>query len=206
MHRHTQRGFTVIEVIIAVTIAGLLLAAALPSAGTWIRNTKIRTAAESISNGLHQARAEAVRRNQPVGFYLVSDAAGATELSDTCALSATSSGWVVSPSSPAAKCATDQSSNTIIALRPQGDTSSGLSVDAKDSTGTAATAVIFSGYGQISNSAPISCVKLSNPADSNTRRLNIAVFPGGQVRMCDPGVSDTNDPRYCVTQGGITCN
>lgn len=206
MTQRHQRGFTVIEVIIAVTIAGLLLAAALPSASTWIRNTKIRTAAESISNGLHQARNEAVRRNQPVGFYLVSDAAGATQLSDTCALSATSSGWVVSPSSPATRCATDQGNNTIIALRPQGDTSSGLSVDAEDSTGTAATAVVFNGYGQISNGSPVSCVKLSNPADSNTRRLNIAIFPGGQVRMCDPGVSDTNDPRYCVTQGGITCN
>ena len=95
MTQRQQRGFTVIEVIIAVTIAGLLLAAALPSAGTWIRNTKIRTAAESISNGLHHARNESVRRNQPVGFYLVSDAAGATQLSDTCALSATSSGWAI---------------------------------------------------------------------------------------------------------------
>ncbi|MBL8318640.1 MAG: GspH/FimT family pseudopilin, partial [Burkholderiaceae bacterium] len=204
MHRHTQRGFTVIEVIIAVTIAGLLLAAALPSAGTWIRNTRIRTAAESISNGLQQARAEAVRRNQPVGFYLVSDAAGATELTDTCALSATSSGWVVSPASPAAKCTTDR--DTFIALRPQGDTSAGLSVDAKDSASTAATAVVFNGYGQISNVSPISCVKVSNPTDAGTRRLNVAIFPGGQVRMCDPGVTDTNDPRYCVTQSGITCN
>ena len=206
MTQRHQRGFTVIEVIIAVTIADLLLAAALPSAGTWIRNTKIRTAAESVSNGLHHARNEAVRRNQPVGFYLVSDAAGATQLSDTCALSATSSGWVVSPSSPAARCATDQASNTILALRTQGDASSGLAVDAKDSTGTAATAVIFNGYGQISNGASISCVKLSNPSDASTRRLNVAIFPGGQVRMCDPGVSDTNDPRYCVAQGGITCN
>lgn len=204
MSRRIQRGFTVIEVIIAVTIAGLLLAAALPSAGTWIRNTKIRTAAESISNGLQQARNEAVRRNQPIGFYLVSDAAGATELTDTCALSATSSGWVVSPASPAAKCASDQ--GTFVAVRPQGDTSSGMTVSAKDSGGTDATAVVFNGYGQIANAAPISCVKVRNPSDSTTRRLNVAIFPGGQVRMCDPGVSDTNDPRYCVGLSGVTCN
>src|SRR5262245_58381829 len=100
-----QRGFTVIEVVIVITIAGLLLAAALPSAGTWIRNSRIRTAAESISTGLQKARNEAVRRNQNVGFYLVSDV-DAISLTNACALSATSSGWVVDVASPAGRCGT----------------------------------------------------------------------------------------------------
>jgi type IV fimbrial biogenesis protein FimT len=190
-----QRGFTIIEVIIAVTIAGFLLAAALPSAGTWIRNTRIRTAAESISSGLQQARNEAVRLNKPISFYLVSDV-DAVSMSDACALSSTSSGWVIAEASPAGKCATSRDS--FIAIRPPGDAATGLAVAATDSTPAAATTVTFNGYGQLANALPITCIRVSNPSDASTRALNIAVNAGGQIRMCDPAVSDSNDPRKCL--------
>jgi type IV fimbrial biogenesis protein FimT len=188
-----QRGFTLIEAVIAIAIAGFLLAAVMPSVGAWMRNSRLRTAAESISVGLQQARAEAVRRNQPVSFYLVSDT-NTMSMSDSCALSSTSSGWVVSMASPAGKCATDI--DTFIALRTPGTTASGLGVNSN------ATTVTFNGYGQVTNATPINCIKLTNTGDSSARKLNIAVNSGGQVRMCDPAVSDSNDPRVC--QG--TCN
>jgi hypothetical protein len=47
------------------------------------------------------------------------------------------------------------------------------------------------------NVLPINCIQLRNTSDSSARKLNIAVNAGGQVRMCDPAVSDTNDPRVC---------
>jgi type IV fimbrial biogenesis protein FimT len=188
-----QRGFTIIEVVIVITIAAFLLAAVMPSVGTWLRNSRLRTAAESITVGLQQARAEAVRRNQPVSFYLVSDT-DALSMSDSCALSSTSSGWVVALASPAGRCATDR--DAFVALRTPGSTANALSVASN------ATTVTFNGYGQITNATPINCIKLSNSGDTSARKLNIAVNAGGQVRMCDPAVSDTNDPRVC--QG--TCN
>lgn len=190
-----QRGFTIIEAVVAITIAGLLLAAALPSAGAWIRNSRIRTAAESISNGLMQARNEAVRRNQSVSFFLVSDA-DPVSMTDACALSANSSGWVISLNSPAGRCATDLAS--FIAMRPAGDGASGLSVAAVDSTAAAATTVTFNGFGQIANAAPVTCIKVRNSNNADTRPLLVAVNPGGQVRMCDPAVTDGNDPRKCL--------
>jgi len=190
-----QRGFTIIEFVIALTLMGFLLAAVMPSAGAWIRNSRLRTAAESISAGLQQARNEAVRRNQPIGFFLVSDA-DAVSMSDGCALSSSSSGWVVSTASPAGKCAADR--DTFIAVRPPGDTAIALRVEAKDAALGAATTVMFNGYGQISNASPISCIKVSNPGDATTRALNIAINAGGQIRMCDPAVTDANDPRVCL--------
>lgn len=189
-----QRGFTVLEVVIAITIAAFILMSAMPSVGTWMRNTRIRTTAESISNGLMQARNEAVRRNQPVSFFLVSDS-DAVSMTDACALSATSAGWVVALASPAGKCATDR--DTFIALRTPGNNAGGLTVSAKDAAASNATTVTFNGYGQISNALPISCIRLTSSSDASARALNIAVHPGGQVRMCDPNVTDGNDPRVC---------
>lgn len=190
-----QRGFTIIEVVIVVAVAAFLLAAVAPSVSAWARNSRIRTAAESISVGLQQTRNEAVRRNRPVSFYLVSDT-DATSMSDSCSLSAASSGWVIALTSPASKCATDR--DTFVAVRPPGNTAQGLNVSAQDSAAGAATTVTFNGYGQVTNALSISCIKLSNSGDAGARALNIAVNPGGQVRMCDPAVTDSNDPRICL--------
>ncbi|HEX6020328.1 MAG TPA: GspH/FimT family pseudopilin [Burkholderiaceae bacterium] len=180
--------------VIAITLAAFILMSAMPSVGTWMRNTRMRSTAESITNGLMHARNEAVRRNQPVGFYLVSDN-DAVSMSDTCALSSTSGGWVVAMASPAGKCATDR--DAFIALRPTGDNGGGLSIAATDAGGSSATTVTFNGYGQISNVLPITCIRVTNAIDSSVRPLNIAVNAGGQVRMCDPQVTDSNDPRVC---------
>ena len=190
-----QRGFTLLEALLVITIAALLLAASLPSAGTWIRNTRIRTAAESISAGMQQARNEAVRRNQPVGFYMVSDA-DAVSMTDGCALSSSSLGWVISLASPAGKCATDR--NNFIALRPPGDTADGLTVAAVDGAAAASSSLMFNGFGQVAGTTPITCVRVSNASDGSARALNIAINPGGQVRMCDPAVTNANDPRICL--------
>jgi len=200
-----QRGFTIIEVVIVVALTAFLLTAVMPSVSAWMRNSRIRTAAESISTGLQQARNEAVRRNQPVGFYMVSDS-DAMSMSDACALSSTSSGWVVALASPAGKCATDR--DTFISLRVAGDTAIGLAVAAKDAGGGNANTVTFNGYGQIADASPISCIKVSNTSDTNARVLALTLNAGGQIRMCDAGVNDSNDPRYCQSPAvpGVGCN
>jgi type IV fimbrial biogenesis protein FimT len=191
-----QRGFTIIEMMIAITIAAFILMAAGPSASAWMRNTRIRNAADSISTGLHQARNEAVRRNQPVGFFLVSDVDGMS-MTDACALSSSSGGWVVALGSPVGKCATDR--DTFIALRPAGDTADGLTVSALDASAlVAANSVTFNGYGQLTGANPLGCIRVRNGADASARGLNIAVNAGGQVRMCDPSITSNSDPRKCA--------
>jgi len=68
--RTTQRGMTLIELMIALAVAGVLFGLAMPTFRAWIQNSQIRTAADAVINGIQLARSEAIRRNKPVEFIL----------------------------------------------------------------------------------------------------------------------------------------
>ena len=53
------RGFTLLELVVPRTITGMLLMLGMPSFTTSLRNSEVRSTAESISNGLRAARSEA---------------------------------------------------------------------------------------------------------------------------------------------------
>ena len=63
-------GFTLIELMIALTVAAVLLMEGVPSFFEFLRNSEIRSTTESIVNGLRLARSEAANRNKPVRFTL----------------------------------------------------------------------------------------------------------------------------------------
>lgn len=75
--RH-NRGFTLIDFMIALTIAGILLSQAIPSFTSVFLDKKLVGEAESIATSLQVARNEAVTRNQPVSFSVLSTPSGAT--------------------------------------------------------------------------------------------------------------------------------
>ena len=196
--RRAARGFSIIEVVITIAVMGILLAAAMPSIGDWLRSVRVRNATEGIVNGLQQARAEAVRRNRPVSFSLVTaDAARPTELSNSCALASNSASWVVSLNSPAGTCGTEPSpGGTLVAKRAAGDGSGGVTVTALQADGTtAASQVTFNGFGQVTNGTAIARIDLSATGGGG-RSLRVLVGNGGAVRSCDPAAS-SGDPRGC---------
>lgn len=195
-----QRGFSLIELMVTVVILLLLVLAAVPSIGTWLDNTRIRNQADSVMGGLQAARAEAVRTNQNVSFWLVSaNAAGA--LDDTCTLSSTSSSWVVSVASPATHCATWQNTAPvkIFSSRAMGGDSARVSVAALTfgTTPTATTTVTFNGFGRVANTTPIGRIDLGGSGGGSYRSLRVVVSPSGSVSLCDPAVSSSTDPRKC---------
>lgn len=63
-------GFTLIELMAVVTIFAILALLGVPMYSTFMANTQIRSAAESITGGLRLAQAEAVKRNGRVEFVL----------------------------------------------------------------------------------------------------------------------------------------
>lgn len=77
---------------VAVLAVGASLAA--PGAATLLANRKVQGAAQSILDGLHQARIEALRRNAPVRFTLAGTGWSLTQVSSGDALrSFASSEW-----------------------------------------------------------------------------------------------------------------
>jgi type IV fimbrial biogenesis protein FimT len=65
-----QRGFTIIELLVTVTLVAIGASLAVPGAASMIANRRVQGAAQSILDGLQQGRSEAVRRNVPVRFTL----------------------------------------------------------------------------------------------------------------------------------------
>ena len=83
------RGFTMLELMIAIAIAGVLLALALNSFNTMLASSQSRTSAESLLSGLRMARSEAIKRNVPMRFQMMSS------VDNTCDYSSSSPLWVV---------------------------------------------------------------------------------------------------------------
>jgi type IV fimbrial biogenesis protein FimT len=182
---------TLIELVVTLTVLGLLLAVAMPGMSDWMRSTRIRNAAESVQNGLSKARMEAMRRNQAITFWMVSDR------SNSCALSSSSGSWVVSVNDPSSLCATPEPTTALI-VEAYGarDGAADVVVAASATDGTAATSVSFNGFGQVvSTGTPIAAINLSN-TNADARKLRVTISPGGAIRMCDPLVA-LGDTRRC---------
>jgi type IV fimbrial biogenesis protein FimT len=199
--RKLQRGVTLIELVVVFVVLGLLIVAAAPSIGTWIGNTNVRNAAQSIYAGLNRARAEAVRLNRPVRFSLVSVTDPAV-LDNSCALSATGVSWVVSVDDPTAQCAVAPSETVApmtIEKAAGGAGGRRVALAALQADGaTAASSITFNAFGRVTDATAISRIDIDNEvAGSDYRALRILVGSGGTVRMCDIKVTDSNDPRKC---------
>jgi type IV fimbrial biogenesis protein FimT len=197
--RAGQRGFNLVEALVTVSVLGILMATTVPSMSDWISSTRVRSLAEATQNGLQKARAEAMKRNRLVTFWLVSPPTTSSPDS-TCTLSAASAAWVVSLDDPTGKCGTAPSTTAdprIVQVYGPGQTADRINVTAVDSDGTAATSVSFNGYGQRVG-AGISTIDLVHTRTS-IRPLRVQVTTTGSVRMCDPVVTaaDPNDPRAC---------
>lgn len=201
--RSHARGFSLLELMVVLTLIAILALLATPSMAEWMKNQRIRGTAEALLNGLQTARAEAIRRNRPASFWLVSD------LTDGCALSGASGTWVVSLNSPAGKCNAAPSATDAPLLVTSHAAQGGVDVQAADAGGTAASEVRFDGYGRLASlpggGSPIARIDIRDPADKDKadaathayRSLRVLVQGTGAIRLCDPRISTAGDTRAC---------
>jgi type IV fimbrial biogenesis protein FimT len=60
------RGFTVVEMMATVAVAGIVMTAAVPSLGGWVDQNRLKGIASELATDLQYARSEAVLRNEGV--------------------------------------------------------------------------------------------------------------------------------------------
>jgi type II secretion system protein H len=66
-----ERGFSLVEMLIVVLIIGVMAAVALPNIGQYIRNYKVKGAAQMVAGELQSARSRAIMTNTNVGVSFV---------------------------------------------------------------------------------------------------------------------------------------
>lgn len=187
------RGFTLVELMVTVSLLAILLAVAVPSITTWINNTRVRTAAQVLQDGLRLAQAEAVRRNRTVSFFVTTVANPDENTVPATAPTTTATNWGV---------------RTLPLITGEGSTFIRGGQLAGVATGvliaTASTAVCFNAAGQQVANTPAGCTAATPDAvyrvthASSDRPLHVIASLGGRVRMCDPAktLSATN-PDGC---------
>ncbi len=187
--RARNRGFTLIELLVTMTIFGIALAAAVPSFSTWVRNSRIRTVAQSLQDGLRLAQAEAQRRNRQTVFSLTNAAPG---LNSTAATNG--SNWAVHTVP-----LVGGENNEFLQGGSLGDMTGSLSIagpaalcfnSAGRQTANALTGVSGARC-VIDASTPLVAydVTAASSSSGSSRPLRITVSLAGQVRLCDPARS-----------------
>lgn len=202
--RTRQRGMSLVEVMIAVTLAAILLALGAPSFFTGAQSRQIRTAAEAIQTGVQLAKTEALRRNRNVKFELRdgnSWTVGCENVDDTM-----EGGEQLCPEKIQTREKSEGSTNAIVAFSeivPSTGAAAGTAIFNGTLTFTPLGRVVTSGAGATLGPGNNAIFKVTNPgggacvADGGEMRcLSVVVSAGGQVRMCDPAVA-AGDPRAC---------
>lgn len=201
-HRHASavmgldgaRGFTLLELLVTITLLGILVTLSLPSFTTWIRNTQVRSVAEALQSGVRTAQAEAVRRNRQVIMSFTNDTNPA--LNPT--LAANGKNWSLQT---VASPFVNNNAAEFITAGVLGDVASGVAISG------APTVICFNADGRLmgptGSAATASCVRtpatMQVSQSSSDRPLNVTLSVGGQVRMCDPKrpARSTTSPDGC---------
>ena len=176
-------GFTLIELMITIAIFAITLTFGVSSYRTWVLNSQVRNAAESISNGIMLARAEAVKCNARVAFTLGTGSSWTVTHADAC-------GSLAAGNVLQSRSGNEGSKNVTVSVVP-----------------TSTNTITFGSLGTVvanadTSATPTRFVLDIAPAAASgltLRPLWVQVGIGGESRLCDPSIAAKTppDPRMC---------
>lgn len=87
--RRANRGYSMIELLVTLSVAGVLVSAAIPSFRDYVASSRLSSGTNLLATHLNAARSEAVTRSMPVAVCASADQATCSDSTDW------SSGWIV---------------------------------------------------------------------------------------------------------------
>ena len=171
-----QRGFTLIELMVTLTVAGVLLALGIPSFSKLIANNRIATQTNEFVSALNMARSEAVRRSQGVS---VRSTNGGVDFA---------SGWKIysdpnlAGAAPAASDVLRESSGLPGKTTVKSVTRSGTAPNYSYTNATAGAAIVFNSRGGNNGGAP-AFFRLCDSGDSSISGRILQVSTVGKISL-----------------------
>lgn len=192
---HLYRGFTLLEMLIAVAIVGILMAVGASSYQDWMNNARVRSAATSISQGIQLARATAIKNNVRASFDFTGTVTG----------TATTADWAVCENTVNANAGNRPCLPADI-VEQHAATGSASKLLVTLTSGT--SCMEFNGMGRRSSTTRCNSstnqIEVTYPsagtcqtAGGNIRCLRINTDSMGTTRMCDPALSQSVNPAGC---------
>lgn len=199
-HRYVQ-GFNLVEVMVVIAILAILLGLGVSGYGTYVANQKIRSAAEVFKTTLIMARAEAVKLNQRVEILRTNAVPVAANV-ESATSAADGVNLMVRAGAAGAFAFVEGR------LGAEGTGAAAGVTPSVQATGP--STLTFDSFGMVVASTPAFVTTerfvdfdFSNPnagacvADGGqVRCLRVRLSRGGQARLCDPSVPNT-DTRFC---------
>ena len=178
----TARGFTLIELMVALAIFALLIVIAGPMYAGLMGNVQIRNGAENVLTGVRLAQTEAIRGNTQAQFVL--DPTPCT------------GGWQVTRLN-------EETGNFDILVQSY-KFADGACKTTPSTNPPDATEATFNGLGRITDnpdaSGKIKWIEVTNTNITDPRPLRVVIDPltATGIMLCDPdtGVA-TSDARHC---------
>jgi len=188
-----QAGWTLIEMVIVTTIFGLMMAMGLPMMSGMLANGRVRTAVDSLQDGLGIAQAEALRRSAPTELIVLD---GDPVRSNVAAGAQASGGnWMV-------RVPADATRGLASADFVRGSAAADPGNAATIQNRAGAIGVAFASNGRVLSStggvyAPITApVVFHVTAQGADRPMCVYVTIGGSLKTCDPQLA-SGDFRAC---------
>jgi len=188
---HGARGFTLIELVVAMVISALLLAIAMPSYRTWVQNAQVRGVAEALLHALQKARAEAVRLNAPVTLTITAAGNGGATWDMILPPAASASGSSLTTLS-------DQNAGTVLSAMPvmlATNTLPGAAGSALAAPGS--FSVTYNGLGTLEAATTVRRIDTLPISAQGGRALAIVMSVGGGLRLCDPAATRALSVQGC---------
>jgi type IV fimbrial biogenesis protein FimT len=194
-HIAKPRGFSLIEILITLTLLGILLGLAGPSFSEWIRNAQVRTVADSLQNGVRLAQAEAVRRNRQVIFFLTNS----QDCTNTMAAAANGAFWSIRTVPLISGELAEVAQCGVVADVAAGVAISGPSAMCFNSLGRQVVNT-NPGLGTVTCTLDASGRSTYDLSKTASRPLRVVVALTGQPRLCDPARTlSATAPDGCPT-------